>query len=212
VAAPLAPLGADRDGAWRIGRGAATFAVSRHRDVWFAVRMRAGTGEHRGDPRYAFGLMAAKRRAAGHWRDLVPAAPRPLGGAEAPGPSLVLRDGTIARPFGTRMATAHDGTVTVAGGFRAPSGRIVRRGVRFVYAPTRSGVAVSFGVRARDLVDVADFRATGARPVTLRFGGRPLRSTPLIRSGYASATLGRVARVGARVRMPRAGTLTWRPG
>src|SRR4051794_7136451 len=71
-----APLGADHGGAWRIGRGAATFAVSRHGDTWFAVRMRAGTGGHRGDPRYAFGLMAAKRHGTTGWRDAVAAPPR----------------------------------------------------------------------------------------------------------------------------------------
>jgi hypothetical protein len=211
-----APIGADAGGAWRIDRGAAAFAVSRHGRTWFAVRMRAAAGEHRGDPRYAFGLMAAKRRTGGGWRDLVPAAPRPLGGAEAPGPSLVLRDGTIAQPYGTRILTARGGAITVVGGFRTAGGRIVRDGVRFVYAPSASGIAVSFAVRRRDVVDVADFRATDARPVAVRLTppgrrARALRSTPLVRSGYASATRGRVVRVGARVRIERAGTLTWLP-
>jgi hypothetical protein len=213
---PAAPLGADRDGAYELGHGAGTFAVSRHRDIWFAVRLRGGTGDHRGDPRYAFGLMAAKRRAGGRWRDVVPAAPRPLGGAEASGPSLVLRDGTLATPYGSRMRTAHDGTVTIVGGFRTATGRTVRHGVRFTYTPTRTGVAVSVRVRPRDVVDVADFRAAASVPLPVRLSvreahTRELRSVPLVRSGYASATLGRVVRVGARVRVARAGMLTWLP-
>jgi hypothetical protein len=217
IAAPTGPLGADAGGAWRIGRGAAAFAVSRRRATWFAVRMRAGTGEHRGDPRYAFGLMAAKHRTGGRWRDLVAAPPRPLGAADAPGPSLVLRDGTLAEPYGSRIRTSRRGAITVIGGFRTAAGRVVRHGVRFVFAPTPTGgVSVSFGVRRRDRVDVADFRAAGSRPVTVRLRprGRRVRalpSTPLVRSGYASATLGRVVRVGARVRVARTGTLTWLP-
>jgi hypothetical protein len=211
VGLPPAPLGADTSGAWRIGRGAATFAVSRHRDSWFAVRMRAGTGTHRGDPRYAFGLMAAKRRGASGWHDVVAAAPRPLGGAEAAGPSLVLPDGTLAVPYGSRMRTARDGRITVIGGFRTADGRVVRHGVRFVFAPrSGGGVAVSLRVRRRDVIEVADFRrAPGS--VRLRLQRRVVHAAAVVRSGYASATLGRVVRVGARVRAARAGTLTWFP-
>jgi hypothetical protein len=38
------------DRVWRIDCGAAEFEVSRHRASWFAVRMVAGTGAHRGAP------------------------------------------------------------------------------------------------------------------------------------------------------------------
>jgi hypothetical protein len=63
---------------------------------------------------------------------------------------------------------------------------------------------------------VAEFRdASGpAAPVRLSVREqrtRKLQSVPLVRGGYASATLGRVVRVGARVRAARAGTLTWLP-
>jgi hypothetical protein len=217
VPAPTAPLGADADGAWRVGRGAAGFAVARHGDVWFAVRMRAGTGGHRGDPRYAFGLMAAKRRSGGRWRDLVPAAPRALSSGDGPGPSLVLRDGTVAHAYGRRIVVGRRrGTVTVVGGFRTAAGRVVRHAVRFAYAPTRTGVSVSFPVRARDVVDVADFRAGSVRPVAVQLGtpgrrARDLRSVPTVLGGYASATRGDVERIGARVRVTRRGTLTWLP-
>jgi hypothetical protein len=180
--------------------------------------MRAGTGTHRGDPRYAFGLMAAKRRSGAGWRDVVPAGPRALGDGDAAGPSLVLRDGTLARPYGSRIAVApRKGTITVHGGFRAADGRIVRRGVRFVYAPTRTGVSVTVDVRARDLVDLADFRLPGAlRSPLARVQGRgvrtrSLRAVPTVHDGYASATRGDVVRVGARVRIAHRGTLTWLP-
>jgi hypothetical protein len=71
-------------------------------------------------------------------------------------------------------------------------------------------------VRPGDVVDVADFRRAGSRPVAVRLrvrGGRTLAlpSTPQLRAGYASATLGAVVRVGGRVRASRAGTLTWLP-
>jgi hypothetical protein len=114
------------------------------------------------------------------------------------------------------MRTAHDGSVTIVGGFRTAGGRTVRHGVRFAYTPTRTGVAVSVRVRPDDVIDVADFRAASAPPFPVRLRvraprTRELHSVPLVRSGYASATLGRVVRVGARVRVARAGTLTWLP-
>jgi hypothetical protein len=215
------PLGADRGGSWRIGRAGAEFAVSRRGASWFAVRMRGATGTHVGDPRYAFGLMAAKRRTALGWADVVPAAPRALGADDAPGPWLVLRDGTLAEPYGNRLVLGRRGAVVVAGGFRRPSGAVVRRGVRFSYVPTRSGgVALSFPVRHGDSIEVADFRPAGgaAAPVRIRLQAarlarsRALLAAPQVRAGYASATAGETVRVSGRVRVSHAGTLTWAPG
>jgi hypothetical protein len=211
-------LGGDRDGTTAIGRGLASFAVSRHRGVWFAVRMRSGRAAHSHDPRYAFGLMAAKRRTATGWTDVVPAAPRSLGTGDAPGPWLVLPGERVAEPFGTRLETdRRSGTVTVVGGFRTAKGAVVRR-VRFTYTPTGRGVELSFRVRTGDDVEVADFRRDGAAPtppaLTLaRRNGTPraLRSTPLVRTGFASATLGQIVRVAARIHAARGGTLTWTP-
>jgi hypothetical protein len=211
-------LGGDRDGTAAIGRGLASFAVSRHRNVWFAVRMRSGFGGHSHDPRYAFGLMAAKRRTAAGWTDVVPAAPRSLAAGDAPGPWLVLPSGRVAEPFGTRIETdRRSGTVTVVGGFRTAGGAVVRR-VRFTYTPAGRGVELSFRVRTGDDVEVADFRRDNLPPtppaLTLaRRNGTPraVRSTPLVRSGFASATLGRVVRVAVRVRAAHGGTLTWAP-
>jgi hypothetical protein len=161
--------------------------------------------------------MAAKRRSGGRWRDLVPAGPRALSSGDGPGPSLVLRDGTVAQATGSRIVVGRrTGTITVVGGFRTATGRIVRRGVRFVYAPTRTGVSVSFPVRAGDLVDIADFRTGSVRPVAVQLGTpgrrtRELHSVPTVVGGYASATRGDVQRIGARVRVTRRGTLTWLP-
>jgi hypothetical protein len=95
----------------------------------------------------------------------------------------------------------------------------VRKHVHFTFAPTARGVGVSFRVRRGDVVEVADFRAAGASlgPVDLRLWPPRRRhslavsSTPLVSGGFASATLGRVVRVGARMRATRRGTLTWMP-
>jgi hypothetical protein len=211
-------LAADHGGAWRLGRGIASFAVARRGDVWFAVRMRGGFGPHRGDPRYTFGLMAAKRRVGGAWRDIGAALPRSRGSDDAAGPWLRLDDGTLAEPFGTRIDTGRDGTVVVRGGFRAPSGLLVRGGVRFTFAPTATGVAVSFPARAGDEVELADFRPEGATTATPRVRIAPRRGSTRVlhgsadvRAGYASAIAGPVVRVGTRVSVPRRGTLTWTP-
>jgi hypothetical protein len=211
-------LAADRTGAWRLGRGRSAFGVARRGDVWFAVRMRGGFGDHAGDPRYAFGLMGAKRRVRGVWRDIVSAAPRPLGDAGGAGPTLVLRDGRVAGAHGTRMDLTRDGAILIHGDFRTAQGAVVRRGVRFAFTPTARGVEVSFPVRANDVVEVADFRraAAPARAADVRLvprRGRPrtLTSAPLLRDGFASATLGPVVRVGAQVRARRPGTLVWSP-
>jgi hypothetical protein len=181
---------------------------------------RGGAGAHRGDPRYAFGLMSAKRRAATGWRDVVPAPPRALGSADAPGPWLVLPGGRLAEPYGTRIALGRRGAILVHGGFRLAHGRVVRRRVTFTFAPTPGGaVRVSFPVRRRDRIELADFRRAGAAPEPVRVTLRPaprgdirvLASAPEVRSGYASATVGRTIRVAGRVVASRAGTLTWRP-
>jgi hypothetical protein len=213
-------LASDRDGAWTLGRGIGSFAVARRGDVWFAVRMRGGSGARRGDPRYTFGLMAAKRRVAGAWRDIGAALPRTLGGDDAAGPWLVLDDGTLAEPYGARIeaARASDGTVVVRGGFRGPGGQVVRRGVRFTFAPTRTGVSLSFTARTGDEFELADFRPEGAttaaprvRLAPRRGSARSLHGSADARAGYTSATAGPAVRVGTRIRVPRRGTLTWLP-
>jgi hypothetical protein len=211
-------LAADRPGARRLGRGLGGFAVARRGDVWFAVRMRAGFGAHAGDPRYGFGLMAAKRRVGGAWRDIVPAAPRMVGGADAAGPALLLRDGRTAGAYGTRIEVTRDDAIVVHGGFRTDAGAVVRRKVRFAFTPTERGVEVSFRVRTGDVVEIADFRRASAPPravdvrlVPRRGRARMLLGAAQVRGGFASATLGPVVRVGTQIRAPRPGTLVWAP-
>jgi hypothetical protein len=209
----------DRDGAWLVGRAQAAFAIARRGDLWYAVRKRGGLGGRFGDPRYAFGLMTAKRRVAGVWRDVVATAPRAVGAGDAAGPWLVLRDGTLAEAYGNHIATRPGGVVIVRGGFRSSGGAVVRRGVRFTYVPTPTGVSVSFQVRASDELELADFRGPDAAPAGLdlslvRRGGRrsrPVAAAVTVRPGFASATQGPLVRVAARVRPRRAGTLTWTP-
>jgi hypothetical protein len=214
---PPARLAGDRDGVTRLGRGRASFAVSRHGNVWFAVRMRSGFGGHTHDPRYAFGLMAVKRRTATGWSDAVPAAPRSVGAGDAAGPWLVLPGELMAEPYGSRIETARDGVVIVHGGFRTPTGGLVRR-ARFTFTPTARGVELSFRIRAGEEFEVADFRSANAAPAAVKLTvargnrtPRALRSTPRVRTGFASATLGPVVRVAGRVRAGRGGTLTWTP-
>jgi hypothetical protein len=131
----------------------------------------------------------------------------------------VLRNGAVAEPYGTRIDLGRRGAVVVAGGFRTAAGAVVRRHVRFVFTPTRrGGVTLSFGVRRRDVVEVADFRRAAhvAAPVRIRLAGtrrpaRALLAAPLVSAGYASATVGAAVRVSGRVRVAHAGTLTWSP-
>jgi unsaturated chondroitin disaccharide hydrolase len=173
-------IGADRDGSFVVARGTRTFATVRRGHVWFAVKQAKSDPS---DLRYDFGLVALKLRGAdGSWRTL-PLRPRTDAAA---GPVL----GAGGEPEGRRLSVARDGTVTVAGGFRARSGRWVRKGVRFRFAPTRCGVRLSLPARRGDRFGYSAWftrkpslrggRLVGGdqalsftpRPASLRTGGR----------------------------------------
>jgi hypothetical protein len=103
---------------------------------------------------------------------------------------------------GRRLSVGHGGVVTVAGGFRAASGRWLRRGVRFRFVPTACGVRLRVASRPGDAFDYSAFfraRPAPARPGSrLSGGGQDLTFSPpassRLRRGYASGLDPRLVR------------------
>jgi hypothetical protein len=144
--------------------------VVRSGRVWYAVKL-AGSSHprFRGDLRYDFGLIAAKRHRDGGWTDIVPLRPRTISSSpDSAGPILRTRSGRTGFPAGRRMRFARGGVTLVSGWFRTASGRSLRR-ARFRYTPTRCGVALSFQARRGDHYELSYFfkgevpRRTGSR-------------------------------------------------
>jgi hypothetical protein len=157
-AIPVLPRGssvgeipADRPLRAVIGQGGARFAVVRQGELWYAVRERGG-----GTLRYDFGVIAAKRRDAGGWRDILPLRPPAAGST---GPVLQLGSGP-AYAVGTAMHVTTDGRVLIRGGFRS-RGSWRRRGVRFTVEPSSCGPRLSVSTRAGDRYDFTAFFRDG---------------------------------------------------
>lgn len=156
-------IAADVDGGQVLGRGDATFATVRAGDVWFAVKQARSAGA---DLRYDFGLVAVRvRMDDGSWRAL-PVRPRVIRPDASAGPLLRAR-GRRGLAHGDRIEVGPGGRVTVTGGFRTGSGRVLRRGVRFRFSPTDCGVRMSVPVRRGDRLRQSAF-----------FGGSPRRPGP----------------------------------
>jgi hypothetical protein len=200
---PAASAGAP-SGAAFLGRGAGAWAVSRSGDVWFAVR---GVRSSVRDLRYDFGLVAVKARGPdGAWGDVAPLRPRTVARSDSAGP--VLRRGrTVGWPEGT-LAKGRGGAIVARGGFRTGSGRWLRRGVTFTFAPASCGVRLSFPVAAGDRFEYSPFFAgtpkrrsrsiaDATQSVTL---SRPASSS--LERGYSSGEHARLNRI--RLRFPRA--------
>jgi hypothetical protein len=136
-----------------IGQGRARFAVVRQGDLWYAVRER-GTGGFR----YDFGLIAAKRREAGTWRDILPLRPS---SHSSTGP-ILRRGARRGHAVGTSMRVTPEGRVLIRGGFRSRRGWL-RRGVRFVAEPTPCGPRLVVSARAGDSYDFTAFFREGER-------------------------------------------------
>ena len=153
AAASDALPGEPPSGAFVLGTGTGAWATSRSGDVWFAVK-RARTSTV--DLRYDFGLMALKARAGDGWRDVLPPRPRTLRGADSAGPVL-SSGGSAGFPEGSELRLAKGGRILVRGGFRTRSGRWLRRGVTFTFAPVACGVRLTFGARAGDTFDFSGF-------------------------------------------------------
>jgi hypothetical protein len=147
-------LPADHLYAARVSQDRGQFAVVRRGDTWYAVKMTGTTDvHHRGDLRYDFGLVAAKRQVGGNWVDLVPE--RPLThepGVASAGP--VLLGGGPAYPFGDSIRVDSQGTVRIKGGYRTVARKVVRRGT-FVYRPLACGVELVFRGQVGDVFSIA---------------------------------------------------------
>jgi hypothetical protein len=92
-------------------------------------------------------------------------------------------------PHGRRLAVAGDGTVTVRGGFRARSGRWVRRRARFRFAPTACGVRMTVPARRGDRLRYSAFFAGSPRA-----GGRSVADARQVVSFGSRASVSRAGR------------------
>ena len=165
-------LAADSQGAARVLRGDDTTALVRSGDLWYAVRQASSFRRFPGDLRWDFGLVALKELRGDTWRDLQPlrpvTRPRPT---QSAGPLLELhRRGRTGIPYGVSIGVGRDLATTVRGGFRMPSGRWLRRGVRFRYQPTSCGVRLSFAARRRDSIEYSAFMRGSKRSVQIDAG------------------------------------------
>jgi hypothetical protein len=181
-------IGADRDGYFKLATGNATFAAVRKGDIWFAVKQAHSDPT---DLRYDFGLVAMQIRGSdGNWTNAMPLRPRVERAGETAGP--VLRRGLAGMAEGTATKVASNGTVTVDGGFRHGSGRWVRRGVRFRFAPTACGVSLKVPARSGDAFDYSAFfnASPTVQPKRIAGGGQELSFSPAASarkaSGFAS--------------------------
>jgi hypothetical protein len=189
-----------------LGTGTGSWATARSGGVWFAVK-EARTSVR--DLRYDAGLMALEVRAAdGSWRDPVPLRPRTLKGDQSAGPLL----GGSGVPELSELRPGKGGSVVARGGFRTASGRWLRRGVTFTYAPVSCGVRISWPARAGDRYAYSEFFAD--KPTfnsdsafdsaqIVRFGSGASFSTARY---YSSGSDARLTRVVARFTRARAGT------
>ena len=147
ASAPVGSAGGPPSGAFILGSGTGSWATSRRGDVWFAVK-RARTSIR--DLRYDVGLVALQVGS----ENVMPLRPRTLKGDQSAGPLL-----SGAAPEFTTLARGRNGRVVGRGGFRRKSGRWVRRGVRFTFAPTGCGVRISWNARRGDRYTYSGFFA-----------------------------------------------------
>jgi hypothetical protein len=203
-----ARLAADRNFGATLSRGAARFAVVRRGGTWFSVKLaHAQRAYLRRDPRYAFGLVTAKRLRDGSWFDLVPQRPRILGRAPRTyGP--VLLSGGPAFPEGSRMRVSRRGRVSVGAAFRTRGGRAVHR-TTFAFTPVGCGVEVAFRGRRGQRYQLDTFFRAGKPRVSggaasdgeQRVSTAPRASMDVSGRRLASARDGRLYRVRVRIRL-----------
>jgi hypothetical protein len=189
---PPSFIRADRDGAVALSSGTGRFAVVRHGDVWFAVRM-THSDQRSNDLRYDLGLVTLKVRSGRRWRPVAPIRPITQGQPDSAGPNLVLPDGARLRPQGGTLTARPDGRVTIAGGWEAGApadggGLLLRFSpvacgvrVRLVNPPPAAGIEYSgfFAHRLR-------WQGGTVTDGTQRIMARPEPSVSVQR-GYASA-------------------------
>jgi hypothetical protein len=142
------------------GNGTGSWATSRAGDVWFAVK-RARTSVR--DLRYDVGLVALKTRRGGAWSNVMTLRPRTLKGDQSGGPILSASGGTGAPEF-TALERGRGGRIIGRGGFRTTSGRWLRRGVTFTFAPIGCGARITWPARAGDRYAFSGFFAGAPSP------------------------------------------------
>jgi hypothetical protein len=211
----IASAGPGADGpapadAFVLGTGTGAWATARKGDIWFAVkRTRTSTR----DLRYDFGLVALKARVDGTWRDVLPLRPRTLAGSDSAGPVL-HRGGSVGYPEGSKLLSAKGRRLVIRGGFRTRSGRWLRRGVVFTFAPIACGVRLTFAARAGDHLQFSGFfrqkprrkgRSVADRSQRIRFDRPPDGVTE--EGVYASGSDIGLVRARALFRRPRSGTV-----
>lgn len=190
---PLGRLGADTNGAVQLSLRRARFAVVRRGSLWYAVR-RTGSTRAAKDMRNDFGLVALKRRADdGTWEDVLRVRPRTASRPDSVGPVLRSGGGPYF-PEGRSISTTKGGVITIGGGFRTASGRIVRRGGRFVFRPVGCGVKLTWKTSRGDRFEYSVFFRgrpdVDARTITGE-GQKVTLSAPAavsVGSGYASGS------------------------
>lgn len=155
-------LASDRPVRAQLGTGEGRFAVVRRGKLWFAVR-RTRSVDRPTDLRYDMGLIAFKVPSGGVWRDVLRMRPRLTGRRDSAGP--LLRVGSaLGLPFGERMTVSRGGVVTVVGGYRTAGGTVLRRGVRFTYAPAGACVRTAVAARRGDRLEQSFFLRTPSGP------------------------------------------------
>jgi hypothetical protein len=176
------PIPMDRDSRLVVPEQSGFTAV-RKGNVWYALRRL----EPRSDPRYDFGLLAAKVRTPRGWRDLIE--PRPVtggiparGGRKSVGP-VIVRGGRRYRPFGLRFKAHSGAATTVVTSFRAGSRRFT---VPVTYTPTGDGVIIGLPARTSDIVEFVSYHPT--RELTLFADGAGDDEARMTAPGVAAVT------------------------
>ena len=108
------------------------------------------------DMRNDFGLVALKTRDGDAWKDVLRIRPRTASRADSAGPVLRSGGGPYF-PEGRSISATKGGVITIGGGFRTASGRIVRRGGRFVFRPVGCGVKITWKTSRGDRFEYSVF-------------------------------------------------------
>jgi len=198
--------------------GDARFAVVRDGATWFAVK--EGRRAAR-DARYGYGIVAAKHRVAGRWREVV--GPRPFDYRQPEvvgvvGPALIGPRGA-APPAGSRLRVRGRRVLVDTRWAGKP-----RKPVTVVFgARSGGGVAMRWRARAGQRFALAHFVPTGGAPCwTPHVAGNAERSlatngrilSVAAADGYASPLQRHLTRLDVKVRAARDGALVvaFRPG
>ncbi len=206
VRRPIGSIGADRSSAVQLSSAVSRFAAVRRGDLWYAVR-RSGSTRAPRDLRNDFGLVALKVADAGGWRDVLPIRPRTSRRPDSAGP-LLRSGGRTLFPMGRSLRVTGSGKVAIGGGYRTSNGSVLRRGERFVFAPTPCGVRITWSTRRGDRYEHSFFftEPPVRQDRTLTGGGQRVTAgsdfSLTVDRGYSSGTEPRLFR--ARLSFPAA--------